>query len=66
MAELGPLVEEEDPVVGQAHVSRARDTAADEAGVGDGVMGRAGGTASEDGLAGRSGEHEIARASFCD
>jgi hypothetical protein len=41
-AELGQLVEEEDAVVGEAHLPRAGNAAAaDEAGVGDRVMRRA-------------------------
>jgi hypothetical protein len=40
--ELGQLVQEEDTVVGQAHLARLGDrAAADETGVGDGVVGRA-------------------------
>jgi hypothetical protein len=39
-AELGQLVEKEDAVVGEAHFPGTRDApAADEAGVGDGVVG---------------------------
>jgi hypothetical protein len=52
-AELRELVEEEDAVVGEAHFPGTRDApTADEAGVGDGVVGRAEGAAGEEGLAG--------------
>jgi hypothetical protein len=53
-AELGQLIEEEDAVVGEADFSRARDAAAaDEAGVGDGVIRGAEGTASNERMTGR-------------
>jgi hypothetical protein len=53
VAELRQLVEEEDTVLGQAHLAGSGDTAAaDEAGVGDGVARRTEGTAREKGLAG--------------
>jgi len=62
-AELGQLVQEEDAVVGEADLSRAAEAAAaDEAGIGDGVMGGAEGTASEKGLAGgEAGEPHLGR-----
>jgi hypothetical protein len=52
-AELGQLVEEEDAVVGETHFSRPGDAAAaDEAGVGDRMVGRTEGTSGEEGLTG--------------
>jgi hypothetical protein len=48
--ELGQLVQEEDTMVGQAHLARPGDgAAADEAGVGDEVVGRAEGAGGDQG-----------------